>query len=98
MRGQQHRAERHRQLVRQPAQRRHELIGDPRLVFADASHRIEGPPRERGEPTGEEYTAPELPATLRRRHRATQTEIAHLTSPSPGFPPTTRGPGPPLPS
>src|SRR2546422_5796518 len=42
VRGQQHRPERHRQLVRQPTQRRRELIGDRRLMFVDAGHWIEG--------------------------------------------------------
>ena len=100
VRGQQHRAERHRQLVRQPAHRRHEFVGDPRLVFADAGHRLKGPSRERDEPTGEKYAAPEFPAALRGgdRVRVTQADIAHLTSPSPGSLPTARVLGPPLPS
>ena len=37
---------------------------DRRLVLGDARHRIVGPPRDRGEPAGHEYTAPELPAGL----------------------------------
>ena len=62
VRGQEHRAERHRQLVGQPAQRRHEVVGDRRLVLGDAGRRIKGPPRDRGEPAGDEHPAPELAA------------------------------------
>ena len=63
VRGQQHRAERHCQLVRPPAQRRREVIGDRRLMPGDTSHRVQAPPRDRGRAAGGEQTAPELPAS-----------------------------------
>jgi hypothetical protein len=62
VRGQEHRAERHRQLVGQPAQGRGQVVGDRRLVLGDARRLLEAPPRDRGEPTGDEHPPPELAA------------------------------------
>jgi hypothetical protein len=107
VRGQQHRPQRHRQILRQPVQRRHQVIGDRRLVLAEAGYRIKGPARDGGEPAGEQHTAPELPAGLPRGclwaglvrdRRITQAGSGHVTSPWPGFRPTARGPGLPRPS
>jgi hypothetical protein len=83
VRGQQHRAERHRQLVRQPAQRRHEAVGDRRLVLDDVRHRIAGPPRDRGEAASDQHTAPKLPATIHSHfHRIfTSTHRCHGATP-----------------
>src|SRR2546428_6566415 len=81
-------------------QRRHNFIADLRLVFGDPGHWVKGPPRDRGESTGEKDPAPELPAALRSGHgvTVTQADIAHLTSPSPGFLPNARVPEHTLPS
>jgi hypothetical protein len=79
VRGQQHGFERHRQVLGQPARRCHDVVRDRRLVFADARHRIEGPPRYCGESTGEEHSAPELPVGLHSLSHL----VVPLRSPSP---------------
>src|SRR5690242_10541231 len=87
MRRQQHRTERYRKLVRQSAQRGREFVGDSRLAFADAGHRIEGPPRESGESAGEKYTAPELPLVSKRRLSSMTCDVAHVHISLAGLPP-----------
>ena len=82
VRGQEHRAQRHRQLVGQPAQRRREVVADRRLVLGHARHRIEGPPRDRGEPAGDEHPAPELAAGLPWQPHQVVPPLTVATSPT----------------
>src|SRR5436190_22823045 len=99
MGGQEHGTDRNAHLVRQPAQRRHEFIRKRCLVSADAWLWIERPPRERGEPTGEKHTAPELPVRVCGGWPpVAQADVAHLTAPVPGSLPTARVPEHTLPS
>src|SRR5437899_8822326 len=84
---QKHPAERHGELVCESAQRRREFVGASRLVFADARNRIEGPPRESDESTGEEYPAPILPLVSKRRLSSMTCDVAHLHISLAGLPP-----------
>ena len=82
VRGEQQRAQRHAEVVRQPAQCLRGRV-DPHHMLTDAGHRVECPSRDRREPTGEEHGAPELPAGFISGHRGSvfaQTDTAHFTS------------------
>src|ERR1051325_5871947 len=74
-------------MVCESAQRRRGCVRDSRLVFADAGHRVEGPPRERNESTGEEYTAPKLAVLSKRRLSSMTYDVAHLHISLAGLPP-----------
>ena len=56
-------------------------------MFADVGHRIEGPPRESNESTGEEYTAPKLPLVTKRRLSSIRCDVTHLHISLAGLPP-----------
>src|SRR5205823_4997404 len=86
VRGQQHGAERYGQAVRHKAQFLRELVGDLRLVLADAGHRLTSPPGDRGERTGQKRAAPEGAPAFGSSRSAVQADTAHLTSLA-GFPP-----------
>ena len=92
VRAEEHRGERHRELVREPAQRRREIVGQLRRVLGDATLRARGPPRQRGESAGEQRSAPELPVALRGRRRVPggHANVSHLIVPSPGSLPISR--------
>jgi hypothetical protein len=60
MRSQQDRAGGDLQLRRQPAQRCDEVIRDLRFMLSCARRRITAPPRDWGEPAGEEHITPEI--------------------------------------
>jgi hypothetical protein len=68
--GQQHRALRHRQLVRPLPQRRRRIAGNRRLVLEHTGHRLAGPPRDRAETASDQLTTPVIPASVHSRfHR-----------------------------